>query len=196
MDSNTIYINQGSDYSILELFTTLAHEGYPGHLYQTVYFGNACEDPVRNVLNFGGYVEGWATYVEMCSYEWFAEWAGDNNSSELQILADLCRLNRSLNLGIASYLDIAVHDHGSTREQVAAVLRNVGYESGSAADALYDTLLESPANYLKYYVGYLSFLDLRDEAKEKEGDSFSLQDFHKKILELGPASFRVVREYI
>ena len=37
---NTIYINQASQVSPAELFTTLAHEGFPGHLYQTVYFSN------------------------------------------------------------------------------------------------------------------------------------------------------------
>ena len=36
---NTIYINHGRSISNLELFTTLSHEGFPGHLYQTVYFG-------------------------------------------------------------------------------------------------------------------------------------------------------------
>ena len=52
----------------IRLFTTLAHEGYPGHLYQTTYYANTNPDPLRNLLNFSGYVEGWATYAEMCSY--------------------------------------------------------------------------------------------------------------------------------
>ena len=52
----------------LTLFTTLAHEGYPGHLYQTIFYESTDPDPVRSIFNFGGYVEGWATYAEMCSY--------------------------------------------------------------------------------------------------------------------------------
>lgn len=65
---NRIYINDAGDYSDLYYFTTLAHEGYPGHLYQTIqsyYYGLA---PVRSLLNYPGYTEGWATYVEMLSY--------------------------------------------------------------------------------------------------------------------------------
>ena len=68
LSSNVIYINNISGYSPLELYTTLAHEGYPGHLYQTVYSGSVPSNEVRSILNFGGYVEGWATYVEMYSY--------------------------------------------------------------------------------------------------------------------------------
>ena len=34
--NNVIYINQGHMPDDISLFTTLAHEGYPGHLYQTV----------------------------------------------------------------------------------------------------------------------------------------------------------------
>ena len=65
---NVIYINNGHLTDTLSLFTTLAHEGYPGHLYQNVYYASLHPDPIRCVLNYGGYTEGWATYSEMMSY--------------------------------------------------------------------------------------------------------------------------------
>ena len=68
LTENVIYINRASTYTALDLYTTLAHEGYPGHLYQTVLSGKSISDPVRSLLNFGGYIEGWATYVEMYAY--------------------------------------------------------------------------------------------------------------------------------
>lgn len=61
-EENVIYINPGQTLYGLNLYTTLAHEGYPGHLYQTVYFSSQDPDPIRSILHFGGYVEGWATY--------------------------------------------------------------------------------------------------------------------------------------
>ena len=67
-EENVIYINRAHMNDDLTLFTTLAHEGYPGHLYQTVYYENTDPDPIRSVMDFGGYVEGWATYAEMGSY--------------------------------------------------------------------------------------------------------------------------------
>ena len=65
---NVIYINKGHITDNLSLFTTLAHEGYPGHLYQNVYYARLHPDPIRCILNYGGYTEGWATYSEMMSY--------------------------------------------------------------------------------------------------------------------------------
>lgn len=187
LSSNVIYVNNISGYTPLELYTTLAHEGYPGHLYQTVYSGSKASDPVRNLLNFGGYVEGWATYVEMYAYG-LAD--VDRDVAEIQ------RLNRSVILGISSALDIAVHYRGYTREQTAQYLSQVGFSSAEAADSLYDTLLEAPGNYLKYYLGYLCFLDLRDAVKEKEGEDFDLKDFHTRVLEIGPAPFPVLEKYL
>ena len=69
---------------------------------------------------------------------------------------ELYRLNRSLSLGISSLMDIAVHYYGFGRSEVAAYLGNFGFQEASA-NALYDALLESPANYLKYYVGISEF---------------------------------------
>lgn len=42
---NVIYINGGTRFQNEDLFPTLAHEGYPGHLYQNVYFisNNTCD---------------------------------------------------------------------------------------------------------------------------------------------------------
>lgn len=67
-EENVIYVNQAQMGNKLTLYTTLAHEGYPGHLYQTVYYASTKPDPLRSIFNFGGYVEGWATYAEMGSY--------------------------------------------------------------------------------------------------------------------------------
>jgi uncharacterized protein (DUF885 family) len=186
LTENTIYINQSSTYSPLDLYTTLAHEGYPGHLYQTIFHGASRKNPVRELLNFGGYVEGWATYVEMYSYG-----LPDMDRN----LAELYRLNRSLTLGLSSLMDIQVHYRGFSREQTASYLANFGLER-SSANALYDALLEAPANYLKYYLGYLSFLDLKDAYEKNQGTAFSLKKFHQKILEIGPAPFPVLSKYL
>lgn len=187
LSSNVIYINNISGYSPLELYTTLAHEGYPGHLYQTVYSGSVPSNEVRSILNFGGYVEGWATYVEMYSY---------STANVDSVTADLNRLNRSIILGISSALDIAIHYRGCTREQAEAYLSKVGFQSAAAADSLYDMIIEAPANYLKYYVGYLCFMDLRDAVKEQQGEDFTLKEFHKDVLEIGPAPFSVLEQYL
>lgn len=181
--NNVIYINPASNYNALELYTTLAHEGYPGHLYQSVYFTAASPDLLRSILNYDGYVEGWATYVEMYAY---SLWEDDPR------LAALGQRNRSFMLGLASLLDIGIHYHGYSIDEVAAFLEKLGFQSGTA-DSLYRSILEAPANYLQYYVGYLNFCDLRDYAKEKMGNQFTLKKYHTIILDAGPAPFSILR---
>jgi len=187
LSQNVIYINQASNYTPLELYTTLAHEGYPGHLYQTIYSGYAGSNEVRSLLNFGGYVEGWATYVEFYSYS-----LADTDAD----IAALYRLNRSIMLGISSILDIAIHYHGYSRAEIAGYLSQLGFTDPDTADSMYNAILEAPANYLKYYVGCLSFMDLRDAVKEKDGDAFDLKEFHTQVLEIGPAPFPVLYKYM
>ena len=132
-------------------------------------------------------MEGWATYVEMQS---FSYGCSDN------IIAEIYRLNRSLNLGISSFLDILIHYYEYDRSQTAKVLSQFGLNGEGTADAFFNTILEAPANYLKYYVGYLCFEDLKQAALKKEGASFSLKNFHKKILETGPCPFPVLYKYV
>jgi uncharacterized protein (DUF885 family) len=44
-------------------------------------------------------------------------------------------------------------------------------------------------------VGYLEFLELKREVMNLEKDNFSQKEFHKKVLEIGPAPFEILRKY-
>lgn len=188
---NTIYINPHSPCSDLELYTTLAHEGYPGHLYQNLY-SSGYLSPLRSLLNFGGYSEGWATYVEMISYEYAARDLSEEEASACRLL----QKNRSIMLGLSSLLDIYIHYHGFTLEDTRTFLAQLGFSNTKAADSLYQAILESPGNYLKYYLGCLSFQDLASFCQKNWPEQFQLQDFHRKILKIGPCPFPVLEKYI
>lgn len=182
-----IYINRGNDYDKVELYTTLAHEGYPGHLYQTICTNAASLNNVRNLLNFSGYVEGWATYVEMYSY---------GISGLEKDLADLLQVNNSIILNIYSQIDVGVNYDGWSFKDTCEFLMKYGIEDRDTARNIYKIIVEEPANYLKYYVGYLEFLDLRDEAENDLGDRFLLKNFHAFVLQTGPAPFEVLKKYM
>lgn len=184
---NTIYINQGYSLSDISLFTTLAHEGYPGHLYQTTYFANTNPDPVRNLLDYSGYVEGWATYAEMCSYYL---------SSLEKPHATILQKNNSIILGLYAIADIGIHYDGWTLEDTVAHFSSYGISDEATIAEIYEYILGDPANYLTYYVGYLEILELKKEMIEKQGEAFSQKEFHKELLEIGPAPFEVIRKYM
>ena len=190
---NVIYINPSSQTSNLELFTTLSHEGFPGHLYQTVYFGSCDPDDIRYLITSSGYVEGWATYVESYGYQYAADYLDDSAASDLTALA---WMNRSINLCIYSLMDIGIHYHGWTPDAAASFLKNFGITDTSVVQEIYQYIVETPGNYLKYYLGYLNFLDLRQKWQDTLGEHFDLKKFHQKILETGPVSFPVLQKYM
>ena len=188
---NTIYINQASQVSPAELFTTLAHEGFPGHLYQTVYFGKQAHHPIRELLSCSGYIEGWATYVEALSYDYASPFL----QIEQEIL-DFLRLNRSISLCLYAILDLGIHGQGWNLQTTADTLAVFGITDSETCQEVFQYIVENPANYLKYYLGYLNFMDLRKEVQEAAGSSFQPKEFHRNLLDIGPAPFPVVEKYL
>ena len=182
---NTIYINKGStDKS--GIYNTLAHEGYPGHLYQNNYFLSTDPDDIRLIMDFPGYSEGWASYVEMHAFDY----APYDKS-----VAKLKRINDEINMAIGSAVDINVNYRGWTLDQIKDMLKEMGYGS-SAADQLYRLVSSEPGYYLKYYSGALEFQELRNKASKELGKKFQTKEFHKVILENGPSNFLQVRKAV
>lgn len=197
-DTNVIYINQKNSPSGVELYTTLAHEGYPGHLYQTVYsnriFLNNEENNVRNLLWYGGYLEGWALYVEFLSFDYAAQVMEEHNEPMTAILIEMEKHNRSMQLCLYSLLDIMIHYENASYSQVAEILTQFGITEATSANAIYSYIAEEPCNYPKYYVGYLEILALQKEAQKLWGDSYSDYAFHKFYLDRGPSDFTSLLE--
>lgn len=180
---NVIYINQTKS-SSEGLFSTLAHEGYPGHLYQNTYFAASSPHPVRMILNFTGYDEGWATYTELYAYRY----AGCSE--------ELCRFltaEQLAGLCLYSLSDIRIHYRGESMEQILSFLQNYGLSEESATE-LYYTQLAEPVIYLPYSVGYLEFSDLRECYLSLKGNDAPLLGFHTFLLETGPAPFPILKE--
>lgn len=198
--SNTIYINPLSTSGGLELYTTLAHEGYPGHLYQTVYSGlfqqqqNA--SPIRQILWHGGYQEGWALYVELLSYDYAAALAREKDLEDAAFAYELEKYNRSMQLCLYSILDLSIHYDNAPYEQIHQVLQNFGITDPDTTRSIYDYIAEEPAVYLKYYLGYLEVLSLKEKAQALWGENYSDLRFHRFFLECGSSDFATLEEWL
>ena len=187
LTENVIYINNGQTASGLNLYTTLAHEGYPGHLYQTVYFSASEPDPIRSILDFGGYVEGWATYAEMMSY-----YLAPLPKTE----ASLLQKNNSVILGLYALADMGIHYDGWSVTDTVRFFSDYGINDANAVQSVYELIIGSPANYLKYYIGYLKFYELKKEMADALGNQFSQKEFHRAVLDVGPAPFEIVYDEV
>jgi uncharacterized protein (DUF885 family) len=184
--NNVIYINNNPRFQNDDLYTTLAHEGYPGHLYQNVYFLSKKPNDLRSILSFSSYSEGWATYVEYYSYTL-------DNGLDPE-LGKLLAHNTAITLGIYAYLDICINYEGWDKEATAKYLGTFyNVENTDIVDSIYNSLVENPTNYMEYYVGYLEIMEMRNTAERVLKDKFNLKDFHTFLLDVGPAPFSVIQ---
>lgn len=182
---NVIYINPAKC-SAESLFSTLAHEGYPGHLYQHTYFASTSPHPARMLLNFTGYDEGWGTYAELYSYR-YADCSEELKQFLIaEQIAGLC---------LYSLSDIRIHYHGESMESVVTFLTEYGLSPETAEEVYYIQLAE-PAVYLPYSVGYLELCSLRDLYDSLTGDDASALAFHTFLLETGPSPFSFLEEQL
>lgn len=183
---NRIYINDAKNNTDIYYFTTLAHEGYPGHLYQTICTSSYGAPEVLSLLNYPGYTEGWATYTEMQSF-YYAGLDPD--------LASLLQHNQAATLSLYATADIGIHYFGWEKEKNAAFWSEYGVDDTATVKRITDLILEEPGNYLKYYVGYLKFRQMREQFA-LENKSFSVSAFHEAILRTGPSPFSVLEETV
>lgn len=183
--SNRIYLNTAANYDSLGLFTTLAHEGFPGHLYQTVCSYAYGMNPLHTLLNYPGYTEGWATYVEMQSYYY----AGLDED-----MASLLQHNQAVMLSLYATSDIGIHYYGWEKDEMMKLWSGYGITDEATVEAITNLILEEPGNYLKYYVGYMKFTQLREACEAKQKSAFDPVQFHEEIMRIGPAPFELLEE--
>lgn len=173
------------------MWTTLAHEGYPGHMLQNAYYMSTDPEPVRTLMNFLGYKEGWAMYAcydSLYYYEYEEPEYGDT-------IAALYQLNDEMSYLMMGRVDLGINYEGWTLQDTADYLTKNGMD-GSAAQELYTTMVGDPAVYQSYSTGYYEMKELRDYAKEKMGDDFDLKTFNTIILETGPCQFDILKEQV
>lgn len=181
---NVIYVNAADRFQNTDLFPTLAHEGYPGHLYQNIYQNEHSFSPMQALLNFGGYTEGWATYAELYAYHY-----AKLDDDQVQLL----RNNTISSLCLYSLCDIGIHSDGWTLENTQSFLSQYGIRDAKTCETIYLDLLSEPASYLKYSMGYLEIIQLKNQARRLLGKDYTDLKFHTFFLDMGPTWFPVLK---
>lgn len=164
-------------------FSTLAHEGYPGHLYQNAYFTN-CEGyhAINNLLGYTGYTEGWAVVAGQAAYNYIVP---------NQYVAQLHALDYNLSMDMASLAAIGVNYYGWSVDELAEYLADYNY--GDYAELFYEDIIIDPTVYLPYTVGRYLMLDTIELLKAK---GYTDMEAKTAILNVGPASFEVLWKHL
>lgn len=176
------------DYDYNYLYTTLAHEGFPGHLYQNVYFKNQDVNIIRKVLKNKGYLEGWATYAERYMYKLLDGYNQD--------VIDYYIYQEEFQSAIYSRLDMGIHYDGWTLEETHEFLSKYYVITIESTKDTYERLIEVPNNSQYYYFTYFKFMDLFNKVSQELGPNFNVEDFHKQILDCGPIPLKYVEKRV
>ena len=185
-NKNVIYLNGNKKYDLSKAFTTIAHESYPGHLYQNCFFYSKSPSPFRSIVNIGGYVEGWGTYAELYSYKY----AGLDKKT-----AEILRENTIATLCIYAKADIGVNYIGWNLTKLAKYLTAYGFNI-EQSKTVYNSIVSEPANYLKYTIGYLEIEQMYQKAEKELGKKFTPKKFHEYILTMGEAPFKLLNNQL
>ena len=190
--NNVIRINGSNVDDMNEMYMTLSHEGFPGHLYQFTWYYAQDPDPLRAYLSIMGYQEGWAMYVEnlmirvsgLDQYSYMFEEANNYYGYVYNSLMEF-GIN-GLHWSVDDFLDFLNADGE--------------YYTLSEAREIYDQLRSMPGTMVSYGFGDAYFMTLRAMAQKAMGQYFDEVAFHEVLLTNGPRNFEIVQadleEYI
>ncbi|MFB9775234.1 DUF885 domain-containing protein [Brevibacterium otitidis] len=177
--------------------TTVYHEGVPGHhlqVAQATYLKDQLNDWRRNACWVSGHGEGWALYAERLMADLgFLEDPGDYMG-----MLDSQRLRAArvcVDLGVHLKLEAPQSVGGGTWDAKKAwqfLTDNVAMDRSFLAFEL-NRYLGWPGQAPSYKIGQRLWEEIRDEAKQAAGASFSLKDFHARALAVGSVGLDTLR---
>lgn len=184
MRDNVIKINGDNVSDVIDLYTTLAHAGFPGHLYQTNYYIQQQPSLLRTQLTMMGYQEGWGM---------FAEGQALHVSGLSEYASEYQKINIELNYVLSAAVDLGVNGLGWSTKDVSKYLDRLDL-NGSIAKDLYDFATLQPGTILPYGVGIAMFELLENKAKNALGNDFDQKAFNEVLLNDGNRPFEVVED--
>lgn len=170
-----------------KLASVTYHEAHPGHHFQIALEQETADRPA--IRRFGGFLagsafcEGWGLYSERLADEmglYLDDWERMG-----MLEAQAHRAGRLIT-------DTGIHALGWTRERSIAKLVEGGVSASEAVVEI-DRYIAMPAQALSYMVGMIEIQKARAAAEERQGDAFSLKDFHDRLLSLGQLPLTALR---
>lgn len=176
--------------STANIFPTLVHEGYPGHMYQHTYFNTLSYPTLNKMIDCIGYTEGWAIYVQNKA----ADFIENKEEADWQTLLIY---DEAISSPLLALMDIGIHYHGWDYDDCRNLFKSkLGYDPEDSLKELYDIIIQTPAYYLYYIYSGQILMDLHDKAKDELGSTFNEIEFNKAILDSGPVGLDVVRKNV
>ncbi len=187
LGEQTLWISQSMLDDPSRLYPALAQSAYPGAFYRESWLRQNLTEPVRQVLSFPGWENGWDLYAKSYAFSF----ANGLSSKESQ----LKRLTLSSSMVIQALIDIQVNYYGWGLEDVLTFLEeNYAISDQRVGESIYRTSIYSPCSSLASCIGYLEIRQMKAQAMDALGEQFDELEFHRFLLETGPAPFQLIRD--
>lgn len=187
LNQNVIRVNakiDNDEYDQMSVFEVMAHEGFPGHLYQNIYFQQRNPHKFRATQSFIGYTEGYADLAAMDAIDML------NVDDGYKAVAKLNSITFNSHL-LLSIVDLGVNYFGWDVNTIGNKLEKLFLDK-AIAQPLYDMVVAMPGTFVRYGVGYVSHLNLRKKAMDELGDKFDFVAYDRAIIENGPLPFAIL----
>ncbi len=180
--------------------TTVYHEGVPGHhlqVGQTIYRRELLNKWRRMMCWVSGHGEGWALYAERL----MAELGHLDDPGDYLGMLDAQSLRAArvvIDIGVHCGFEAPAEVGGGdwTYEKAWTFLRaHASNDEGTLRFEL-DRYLGWPGQAPSYKVGERLWMQMRDDVAARDGDAFSLKDFHRRALDVGSVGLDVLRDAV
>ena len=185
---NLILTNTAALADYPNLLETIAHEGYPGHMYEAVYHAQNISGYYQRTASFIGYSEGWAEYA--------AGYILSNSDYDQTLVSYIAAENQIFNILLPARIDIGVNYEGWSKQDVYDYLSGYNLDMKDFGDYCYGIAVEIPCYYMPYCVGHLDTSGIISNAADKLGSKVTLKEIHKAYLDIGPAPFPIIEKYM
>jgi len=186
---NIIRVNPAFAESDPSLMYTLAHEGYGGHLLESVFNGHSGMGKLRRIMSMIAWGEGFAEYAagQLLRATGFDE-----------ALVDYAVHNMAFEFGFAARVEIGIFHEGWTTDDLSGFIEDYyGYRWDEEEIQLYyEQIFASKYTFIRYAAGNAFFRELRDITETELDDSFDVREYHTLLLDIGYSPLNIFEEVI
>lgn len=180
--------------------TTVYHEGVPGHhlqVAQTVFRSELLNKWRRIAAWTSGHGEGWALYAERLMDE-LGYMDDPGNKMGLLDSQSLRAARVVIDIGVHCGFEAPAEVGGGewTYDKAWDYLNAHANQGEAWLRFELDRYLGWPGQAPSYKIGERLWMQLRDQVAEREGDAFSLKDFHRRALDIGGVGLDTLREAV
>ncbi len=159
------------------------HEAMPGHDLQG-WYSNKSRSIVKAVFGNGAMIEGWAVYTQRMMLD--NGWA--SNQPEMWLMFYKWSLRECCNV----ITDYGIHCLNYSKDDVVQMLKYQAFQEDAQIEEKYHRATISQVQLCSYYTGATEINALRDAYQQKNGNAYSLKDFHEKFLSYGSAPVKYI----